>query len=181
MARAKFNIQIISNAGTMIELEEFDKIVSGNFGYLLDLGFTKTQVERVHAMLYVSYLKNDLLVRIGYSIKNDYLDVFIIKNLASQNDYRNSPDTSVSLRHLMRKYQPNFDYKRDYEMLMPKEIGMTQSMETVSQLFGQYAIDILLGKKWESWGEITGYKSPKSPEINIYYEGKWVWHKPKKG
>jgi hypothetical protein len=163
----------------MIELEEFDQMVSGNFSYLLDLGFAKTQAERLSVIFRVSYLKNDFVVRIEYSIKNDYLDVMIIKYpTVRKNDLPNSQN-SVGLPHLMRKYQPDFDYKRDYEMLMPKEIGMRQSMEAVSQLFGQYAIDILLGKKWETWGEITGYTPPKSPEINIYYGGKRIWNKPK--
>jgi hypothetical protein len=163
----------------MIKLEEFDQMVSNNFSYLLELGFTKTESEKVYAIFRVSYLKNDLVVRIDYSIKNDYLDVKIIKYPAVRKNDLPTSENSVGLPNLISKYHPNFDYKRDYEMLMPKEIGMRQSIEVVSQLFGQYAIDILLGKKWESWGEITGYKSPKSPEINVYYKGKRIWRKRK--
>jgi hypothetical protein len=163
----------------MIELKEFDEIVSTNFKYLFDIGFTKVQVERLHAMFYARFIKNDLLVRIEYSIKNDYLNAIIIKNPPTEGDNRDTPENSVGLVHLMSKYQPNFDVNKDYEKLMPKEIGMRHSVEAIAQLFGQYAIDILLGKKWESWGDITGYKSPKSPEINIYYDGEKIKHKPK--
>lgn len=163
----------------MIELKEFDEIVSTNFEYLFNMGFTKVQVERLHAMLYVRFIKNDLLVRIEYSIKNDHLNAIIIKNPLNAGDNRDTPENSVALFHLMSKYQPNFDFNKDYEMLMPKEIGMLHSVKEIAQLFGEYAIDILLGKKWESWGDITGYKSPKSPEINIYFDGGWIWHKPK--
>jgi hypothetical protein len=163
----------------MIELKEFDEIVSANFKYLFDMGFTKVRVEKIHAMFYARFVKNDLLVRIEYSIKNDYLNAIIVKNPPTDGDNRDRPENSVDLRHLMSRYQPNFDVNKDYDKLMPKEIGIRHSVEAIAQLFWQYAIDILLGKKWESWGDITGYKSPDSPEINIYSNGEQVWHKPK--
>jgi hypothetical protein len=162
----------------MIGLEEFDEITSRNFSYLLDLGFGKSESERGYAMYYVSYSKNDLVVRIEYSIKNDYVNATIVQNPTKPQDFGNDK-CSVFLSHLMHKYQPNYDYQRDYLMIMPKEIGMAQSMEAVAMLFRQYAMDILLGKKWESWGDITGYKQPKSPEINVYHKGKLIVHKPK--
>jgi hypothetical protein len=37
----------------------------------------------------------------------------------------------------------------------------------------------MANRKWESWGNITKYKQPKSPEINVHSKGKLIIHKAK--
>ena len=163
----------------MITLEEFERIVSGHFNCLIELGFVKHNAEAVLAMYYVPYIKNELLVRLEYSKKNDYIDVCIYNNISTVKPGVYSSKHSVSLGHLMYKYKPGYNDKQDYEAIMPKVIGFEKSVEELAKLAKQYAWDILLEKKWESWGAITNYKNPTSPEINVYYEGKKVIHKPK--
>lgn len=113
----------------------------------------------------INYTKHELLVRVLYSLTNNYLDIIIYNHISKvppgQYDWR----YSVTLGHLMKRKIFEFEFKKDYEVFMPKNIPLEESIIQCAKLFKKFASPILENKEWVSWGEIVGYNQYVPPNL----------------
>ena len=108
----------------------------------------------------VEYQKSELLVRVVYSIVNNWIEIIIYNHISKVTPGKYDWRYSVSLAYIMKRKIADFDYKNDYEMLMPKNVSIEDAVSKLAQLFQKFASPILENKEWISWGEIAGYNQP---------------------
>jgi hypothetical protein len=138
----------------MIKKEQFLLLVTQNFKFLEDkFGFETPLADSTDRLYFVDYKKAEILVRILYSIMNDYIEVAIYNHISKVPPGKYDWKYSVTLMHLLHRNQPGFNY----ESIMPKNIPMEESLSKLAQLFKEHTSSILMGKEWVSWGEITGF------------------------
>ena len=156
----------------MITLNDFCSLVDKHFHYLVaNFGFIKMPTQEIPTMHYCPYQKGELLVRLEYSKKNDYIDVFVYNNISKIKPGEQRQDNSVSLTTLMFGSKPGYNFEKDYKSIMPSQIPIENSIRILAEFFLEYATDILSGKKWISWSDITQYV--RQPiEITVHFKKK---------
>lgn len=135
-----------------LELEEVEPVIKKYFKYLVtEFGF-KEEPSRTEPFSHVIiYSKLNLRVDIEYAYRHDYISPQIV-NLDKKR--------YIGLEWILPKYDSNFiDYKK-YNELMPRQIGLEESVKIISELFRKYAATLLSGEEWYSWDELAGYKYP---------------------
>jgi hypothetical protein len=139
----------------MVDTTEVEKLVSSNFRDLeLMYGFKRIPCELSTFQFYIPYVNNELMVRIEYSLRHDYIVIAVYNDISQVRPGAFSWKHSVSLMDLLDKFSKD---PIIYDDLMPKVIGLENSITRLSKYFFQYAEEILTHTKWISWGQLYNY------------------------
>ena len=144
----------------MIELSEIETLSRKYFNYLIEVfGFTEVSSKTVPFSHIIQFSNANFNIEIRYGFRNKFLEVRVynLKIRLDKDHYK-----FVSLHHMMKRRKPDFDYGKEYWSVVPKEAGIEQSFKEISELFKEYAIDILTSKEWYSWEEVMGHSYPDS-------------------
>src|SRR6187399_3142374 len=141
----------------MISEQIFIFLIKDKFYFLeSQFDFTMPVVKSNSREYIMQYKKGELIVRIIYSLTNNHIEIIIYNHTSIVPPGKYDWRYSVSLMYLMKKDIGDFDYKKHYESIMPKNIPFEKSISELSILFKKYASSILENKEWVSWGEIAG-------------------------
>ena len=137
-------------------------LVQQGFAFLQnEFGFEKPYLDSTNRSYFVNYKKEELLVRVLYSITNNYIEVTIYNHISKVPPGKYDWRYSVCLMHLLGKRDPPLDYNK----FMSDKIPLEDSINKLARLLKEYAASILEGKEWISWGEITGFNQYVPPDL----------------
>jgi hypothetical protein len=108
--------------------DDFSTSVSSAFDFLKQAGFQEHgyELSSTRRGYYYFYSKNELTIRIHYSLTNDWIDVDFIYEPDARGIAVNRDDTLMLMIYL------DFKGVQDYEGIMPKSVGFVKSVELVS-------------------------------------------------
>jgi hypothetical protein len=139
-------------------IQEDISSIKSHFSYLeTDFGYKILEPQISNRYFSVKYQKEELLAVIFYSLANHWVEITIYNHISKVPPGRYSWRYSIPLDYLMQHRKQHFDLKRDYESHMPKNNPNEDFFQQLAFLFKEYAKDILEGKEWVSWGDISGY------------------------
>ena len=113
------------------------------------------------------YKKGKLTLQIEYSHVNKTIEITIIKNKDDSESSIPNAKNSISLRWIMKKKDTEYDYT-DYVAVTPVHLPLEDSMERLSSLLMQYGDELLSGREWYTWGDVSGWSNNGDWEIRIH-------------
>jgi hypothetical protein len=139
----------------MISFEYFLEQVKDKFSFLVsDYGYSECNCQEINVIYECRFLKNDTLVCIIYSKKNDYLQVTFYKEIFQFSPTTQDGKHSLGLDDLIyRKKKRRIYSPEDYDDFMPSKIGFENSLKKISEMLLEFGSNILKGKKWKGWME----------------------------
>jgi hypothetical protein len=97
------------------------------------------------------YIKKNFVVKINYNLPNKYLDIDFYRETDIA---KLSGDEMIDLPLIMKDKNPDFEYYRDYDFIMPGYIPLDESLKLLSELVKKYCPSYLSGREWKTWKDV---------------------------
>lgn len=155
----------------MIDKEQFIKSVLNHFDFLIkDYHFHYNGFLEDGRNDKLIFVNGNLLMEIKYNYPNKYFDVNLFCNNKNMNqDYRYWE--VIGLEWIVIKYE-TLEKKYLYDQ---KFENLEETIQFKASLLKQYGNDLLSGRKWFSWIDVSGWgKSDKIGHARVVIDGKVI-------
>jgi len=129
-------------------LSEFEKWTVHYFKFLLNEGkFGEPSAHQTPVKYFIDFYKKGLLIRITYYLNKDLIDIELFRNPEKIRIVPRNYAEHISLEGLSAYHGHPPGY---YQESMPCRIRWQVSLKELAALFRNYAMEIVLGRKWVS-------------------------------